>query len=103
MQDNNQKGNKTMTAIELKKILEKVPDNALILIPDDYDEEGSFYEMGEALIGFCDPYNDEVDGWYIELGAIEDGKIIRPNTSRAFPVVAITRTANNPKSVYMED
>lgn len=93
-----------MTALELKNILEQVPDDTEILLPVEH-EEGTWKASGDLYVGFCDPDNDRVDGWYIEISYVAGGKVTPPTATNTavFPVLALCYTGNYPKRCYMED
>ena len=57
-----------MIAGELKRILEDVPDDAVILIPNGR-EDGEYVRGAFCSLGFADPDDDSVDGIYAELYA----------------------------------
>lgn len=95
-----------MKALELKKLLEQVPDDTEILIESQLSEnEGEWIKTGDAYAGFCDPDDDRVDGYYIELAFVSSEKVDMPvsRIPTAFPVLALSLTKTSPRSIYMED
>jgi len=98
-----------MKALELKRILNQLPDDTEILIESQMSEnEGEFLKTDGAYAGFCDPDDDRVDGMYVELQWVSDtgtGVTRLPATTNpnSFPVVALTLEKTSPRSIYMEN
>ena len=95
-----------MKALELKKLLEQVPDDTEILLESQISEnEGEWIKSGDAYAGFCDPDDDRVDGWYAELAFVSSEKVVMPQSSNpnSFPILGLSLTKTSPRSIYMED
>lgn len=88
-----------MTAGEMKMLLDRIPDGALILLPDEYGEGG--YKEGElAYFGYADPEDDSVDGIFIDLLSFKqydpDLNLSRLGLEpHQFPVIAFSATSDD--------
>lgn len=95
-----------MKAIELKKMLDKMPDDTEIIIESQMCEnEGEFLKAGDIYVGYCDPDDDRVDGLYVALAFVSSEGVDIPvsRLPNTFPVLALSLTKTSPRSIYMED
>ncbi len=95
-----------MKALELRKLLEQVPDDTEILLESQLSEnEGEFIKSGDAYAGFCDPDDDRVDGLFIDIRFDESENVDIPlsRNPKAFPVLALSLAKTSPRSIFMEN
>lgn len=91
-----------MTKLDMLTILETLPDETVIVIQAGEVEEGEYYAAGEALQGVCDPKDNRVDGYYLELGKTDHRAGERNVGGDKFPVLALHYETSNPRNVFME-
>ncbi len=91
-----------MTKLDILTILATLPDETVIVLQAGEIEEGEYYAAGEALSGICDPKDNRVDGYYLELDNTDHRPQPRNGSSEKFPVLALHYEASNPRNVFME-
>lgn len=92
----------SVTKLDMLTILATLPDETVIVLQAGDVSEGEYYAAGEALSGICDPKDNRVDGYYLELSGTDHRPQARKGSGDKFPVLALQYETSNPRNIFME-